>query len=65
MMQTVRRHGFATLGAVFAGLAFAALITFRTTAEQAPVTSVTPAIHAKANRRLVIKNAMVIYGNVE
>ena len=45
-----------------AGLAGAGLMTFRTEAQQP---AATPAIHAKVTRRLVIKNAMVIYGNAK
>jgi cytosine/adenosine deaminase-related metal-dependent hydrolase len=44
------------------GLALAVLLTFGLAAQQPPVT---PPIHAKAARRLVIKNAMVIYGNAK
>src|SRR3972149_5937492 len=65
MMQAVRRRGFVTLGSALAGLAFAGLTTFPPTAEQAAATSVAPPIHAKSSRRLVIKNAMVIYGNAK
>ena len=45
------------------GLAAAALLTLGITAAQQP--SAAPAIHAKAARRLVITNAMVIYGNTK
>src|SRR5260221_13626337 len=46
------------------GLAAAALLTLGiTAAQQTP--AFTPAIHAKATRRLVITNAMVIYGNAK
>src|SRR5438128_3583706 len=45
------------------GLALAALLTFGLAAQQPP--AVTPSIHAKAARRLVIRNAMVIYGNAK
>src|SRR6266446_6776545 len=45
------------------GLAFAGLFTFGLAAQQAP--PATPSMHAKAARRLVIKNAMVIYGNAK
>ena len=44
------------------GLALAALMTFGLAAQQPPAT---PPMHAKAARRLVIKNAMVIYGNAK
>jgi imidazolonepropionase-like amidohydrolase len=47
---------------IIATLALAGLGTFRTAAQQPPAT---PAIHAKAARRLVIRNAMVIYGNAK
>src|SRR3954462_8803140 len=46
----------------FKAVALAALITVAAAAQQAPAT---PAIHAKAAARLVIKNAMVIYGNAK
>ncbi|HEX3644786.1 MAG TPA: amidohydrolase family protein [Vicinamibacterales bacterium] len=42
--------------------ALAALVTFGLGAQQPPAT---PAIHGKAAHRLVIKNAMVIYGNAK
>src|SRR5471030_2233757 len=44
------------------GLALAALLTFGLSAQQPPGT---PPIHAKSARRLIIKNAMVIYGNAK
>jgi imidazolonepropionase-like amidohydrolase len=44
------------------GLAVAALLTFGLAAQQPPGT---PPIHAKSARRLIIKNAMVIYGNAK
>jgi imidazolonepropionase-like amidohydrolase len=44
-------------------LAIATLSMFGSTAAQQ--TQTTPAIHAKAARRLVIRNAMVIYGNAK
>src|SRR3954464_1853474 len=44
------------------GFALAAALTFGLAAQQSPAT---PAIHARAARRLVIKNAMVIYGNAK
>ena len=47
------------------GLAAAALLTFGMTAAQQPPSGVTPSIHAKNARRLVITNAMVIYGNAK
>jgi imidazolonepropionase-like amidohydrolase len=53
---TADRRVFATL------VALVGLVTFRTAAEQA---SPTPPIHAKAARRLVIENAMIIYGNAK
>jgi imidazolonepropionase-like amidohydrolase len=43
-------------------VAVAALLTFAAAAQQPPTT---PALHAKASRRLIIKNAMVIYGNAK
>src|SRR6266705_713316 len=45
------------------GLALAALFSFGLAAQQP--TPATPFIHAKAARRLVIRNAMVIYGNAK
>src|SRR5206468_9361633 len=45
-----------------AGIALAALTTLGLTAQQP---SATPPIHAKAAHRLVIRNAMVIYGNTK
>src|SRR5205814_4150100 len=47
--------------AVAPGLALVVLLTFGTSAQQTP----TPPAHAKAARRLVIENAMVIYGNAK
>ena len=44
------------------GVALAALMTFGLAAQQP---FATPPIHAKAAHRLVIKNAMVIYGNAK
>ena len=44
------------------GLALAALVTFGLAAQQPPPT---PPMHAKRAHRLVIKNAMVIYGNAQ
>src|SRR5262249_55552543 len=56
--------GAAALMKVFAaGLALVTLATFGSTAAQ-PVPS-TPSIHARTARRLVIRNAMVIYGNAK
>ena len=43
-------------------VAIAALLTFGLAAQQAPPT---PSLHAKAAKRLIIKNAMVIYGNAK
>src|SRR5262245_49513084 len=45
-----------------AGCSLAALLTLTTAAQQASPTSPT---HAKAARRLVIQNAMIIYGNAK
>ncbi|PYQ99114.1 MAG: hypothetical protein DMF96_08340 [Acidobacteria bacterium] len=45
------------------GLTLAALCSFGLAAQQP--TPATPFIHAKAARRLVIRNAMVIYGNAK
>src|SRR6266536_3380885 len=53
---------------IVTGLAAAALLTLGlTAAQQPPATSTVaaPAMHAKAARRLVITNAMVIYGNAK
>src|SRR3954451_11403640 len=44
------------------GFALAAALTFGLAAQQP---TATPPIHAKATRRLVIQNAMVIYGNAK
>ena len=44
------------------GFALAAVMTFGLAAQQPPPA---PAMHARAARRLVIKNAMVIYGNAK
>src|SRR5436853_1940119 len=46
------------------GLAIAALLTFGLAAQQQSPPA-TPSIHGKAARRLVIRNAMVIYGNAK
>jgi imidazolonepropionase-like amidohydrolase len=43
-------------------VAIAALLTFGLAAQPGPST---PSLHAKAARRLIIKNAMVIYGNAK
>src|SRR4026209_1958559 len=43
-------------------LALAALLTFAAAAQQPPAA---PTLHAKTARRLIIKNAMVIYGNAK
>src|SRR5215210_6345912 len=43
-------------------LALAALLTFAAAAQP---TQTPPPLHAKASRRLVVKNAMVIYGNAK
>src|SRR5919198_1496372 len=47
---------------VLSGFAAATLLTFGAAAQQ-PVS--TPSIHAKQNRRLIIRNAMIIYGNAK
>jgi len=44
------------------GIALAALLTLNAGAQQA---SSTPPLHAKAARRLVVHNAMIIYGNAK
>src|SRR5262245_51293974 len=54
--------------AVFTVLLASTLLTFGVSAQQSssPQTPrVTPSIHAKAARRLVIRNAMVIFGNAK
>src|SRR5438093_4966813 len=51
------------LGACIVLLASAMLFTFGASAQQPA--AVTPAIHAKAAKRLLIRNAMVIYGNAK
>jgi len=43
-------------------VALALLLTLGLAAQQAPAA---PPLHAKASRRLIIKNAMVIYGNAK
>jgi len=47
---------------LLSGLVAATLLTFGADAQQ-PVS--TPSIHAKQNRRLIIRNAMIIYGNAK
>ena len=47
---------------VLSGFAAAILLTFGAAAQQ-PVS--TPSIHAKQNHRLIIRNAMIIYGNAK
>src|SRR6266487_1929143 len=47
---------------VMPGLALLTLLSFNPAAQQ---TSSTPPLHASASRRLLIKNAMVIYGNAK
>src|SRR6266542_3291468 len=47
---------------VMPGLALLTLVSFSTAAQQ---TSSTPPSHGNASRRLLIKNAMVIYGNAK
>lgn len=49
-------------GAVLLTTAIAGWITFAAAAQQPPTT---PAIHAKQTKRLVIRHAMVIYGNAK
>src|SRR3954451_8835738 len=51
-----------TRRALVPAVALATLFTFDTAAQQTPST---PPTHASASRRLVIKNAMVIYGNAK
>jgi len=51
-----------TLIAFFLALALGGALTFRVAAQQSVAT---PAIHAKPTKRLVIHNAMVIYGNAK
>ena len=51
------------LGACILVLASAMLLTFGASAQQQA--AVAPAIHAKAAKRLLIRNAMVIYGNAK
>ncbi len=55
MFVTIDRRALVT------GCALTVLVTFGTAAEQ----SATPRAHAKAAKRLVIDNAMVIYGNAK
>lgn len=59
MTRASRRRAFLMFSA---GLAITALATLGTEAQQS---AATPAIHAKTGRRLVIRNAMVIYGNAK
>jgi imidazolonepropionase-like amidohydrolase len=49
------------------GFVLATLLTFTGAAQQPtqPPTAATPSIHAKATRRLAIRNAMIIYGNAK
>src|SRR5262249_3506050 len=61
--RTLRR-----MNAALKGLALAAAITIGVAAAQPQPqtqTQTTPALHARQPRRLVIKNAMVIYGNAK
>src|SRR5262245_27573274 len=55
--------------ALFTVLLASSLLTFGLSAQQsapaAPTVRTTPAIHAKASKRLVIRNAMVIFGNAK
>src|SRR5213083_1123437 len=54
------------MSVVLKGFAIAALLTFGTAAAQPPSPAQNAAaLHARAPRRLVIKNAMVIYGNAK
>ena len=54
------------MNVVIKGLAIAALLTLGLAAAQPPAPAQNAAaLHAKAPRRLVIKNAMVIYGNAK
>src|SRR5262245_46605079 len=41
------------------------LLTFGVSAQQSPSPQAAPAIHAKPTQRLVVRNAMVIYGNAK
>src|SRR6476659_10843483 len=52
---------------VSCAIAIAALLTFGLAAQPQPPapSAAAPALHAKQPRRLVIKNAMVIYGNAK
>src|SRR5262245_13070899 len=52
-------------GAVLLTLAAASLLTFGAAAQQSSTQSSTPAIHARSSKRLVIRRAMVIYGNAK
>src|SRR5712691_2178552 len=62
MIPRPQRSGF-RMHVTIKGLALAALFSFGLAAQQPP--PATPFIHAKAARRLVIRNAMVIYGNAK
>src|SRR5260221_6228305 len=62
MIPSVPSRRAARMNVPIKGFALAALVTFGLAAQQPPAT---PAIHAKAAHRLVIKNAMVIYGNAK
>src|ERR1700731_1073962 len=54
------------MNGLFKALAIAALLTFGMAAAQPPSPAQNAAaLHARAPRRLVIKNAMVIYGNAK
>jgi imidazolonepropionase-like amidohydrolase len=59
MMHSIFRRGWPL---AIAALAVATLTQFVTNAQS---TQTTPAIHARANRRMVIRNAMIIYGNAK
>src|SRR5215831_4623195 len=52
------------MNAAFKGLAIAAALALGVAAQPQPQPA-TPALHARQPRRLVIKNAMVIYGNAK
>src|SRR4051812_26798228 len=55
------------MNAALKGLVLAALLTFGLAASQPPPASSAPAsaLHGRTLKRLVIKNAMVIYGNAK
>jgi imidazolonepropionase-like amidohydrolase len=63
----IRPFGGCRRMTVFRAFAFVVLVTLGLSAADQTSTSPssTPALHAKAPRRLVIKNAMVIYGNAK